>query len=157
MTPGPETKIPSLAPANRNDSTTSRRKRVWLVGCAGVAFLIILMACLFVWRSFAHDIESLPKGEQYKTTRFEFRYGKATRVVDDPENHMQRVYGGMPDSITVTDGIRLIVYNEPKAVIKSRSDSMDVMNDSLKHGGYMGMSSTGTNFVVDHNGVIQAR
>ena len=157
MTPKPETQTPRLAPANRNDRTTSRRKRLGLIGCAGVAFLMILMACLFVWRSFVHDITSLPKGEPYKSTRFEFRYGKATRVVDDPENRMQRLYGKMPDSITVTEGIRLIVYNEQKAVIHSQSDSMDAFPDSLQHGGHRGMSSTGTNFVVDHNGVIQAR
>jgi len=70
---------------------------------------------------------------------------------------MQRIYGKMPDSITVTDGIRQIVYNEQKAVIHSKNDSMDAFPDSLQHGGYMGMSSTGTYFVVDHNGVIQAR
>jgi len=98
MTPKPEIQTPPLAPANRNDRTTSRRKRLWLLGCAGVAFLMILMACLFVWRSFAHDITSLPKGEQYKSTRFEFRYGKATRVVDDPENHMG-VTLGMDDCL----------------------------------------------------------
>ena len=122
-----------------------------------MALLIIIMASLLVWKSFAHDITSLPGGEHYKSTRFEFRYGKATRVVDDPENHMQRVYGKMPDSITVKDGIRLIVYNEQKAVIHSRKDSMDAFPDSLQHGGHMGMSSTATNFVVDHNGVIQAQ
>ena len=140
----------ALGEATRNESTTSGRKHMCLMVCTGVAFLMTLTGC-------ARDISHLPKGEPYKSTRFEFRYGKATRVVDDPQNQMQRVYGGMPDSITVTDGIRLIVYNEQKAVIHSQRDSMDVFPDSLQHGGYMGMSSTGTNFVVDHKGVIQVR
>jgi hypothetical protein len=67
---------------------------------------------------------------------------------------MQWVYGGPPDSITVENGVRLIVYDEPKAVIKSWNDSMDVQDDSLKHKGYMGIWDEGTRFDVDSSGVI---
>ncbi len=49
-----------------------------------------------------------------------FRYGYATRFVDDPHNKMQWVFGALPDSITVDDaGLRLIVYNSHNAIIKS--------------------------------------
>ena len=121
--------------------------------------LPFLTACLFVRRMFpaGHHIGALPEGERYASTRFEFRYGHATRVIDDPENQMQWVYGEMPDSITVTNGTRLIIYNGQKAVIKSRRDSMDAHPDSLQHGGYLGMWSRNINFVVDHDGVIQPR
>lgn len=120
---------------------------------------LILAPTLFVW--FVSPgityIGFRPAGEQYKTTEFEFRFGHATRYVHDPGNHMQWVYGELPDFITVQNGVRQIVYNEPKAIIKSWGDSMDAQSDSLKHKGYMGIWSTGTHFDVDSQGVIQER
>lgn len=86
---------------------------------------------------------------------FEFRFGHATRFVDDPGNHMQWVYGGLPDSITVQNGVRKIVYYKPNAIIKSWGDSMEAQDDYFRHKGYMGVWSTNTHFVVDQNGVIQ--
>ena len=139
--------------ANRNGNTTSGRIRLGLIGGLGLVCLMVLPGCGLA----ARDISALPKDTPYTSTRFEFRYGPATRVVDDPGNHLQKVYGGMPDSITVKDGIRLIVYKEQKAVIHSQRDSMDAFPDKLQYGGHMGMSSTATNFVVDQNGVIQTR
>lgn len=90
-----------------------------------------------------------------ESTRFEFRYGHATRVVEDSGNHMQWVYGGMPDSITVRDGKRLVVCDEPKAIIKSWADSMEANDDDFHHKGYMGIWSDGTHFWVDGGGVVQ--
>jgi hypothetical protein len=121
--------------------------------------IIVLVPTLFVWFIFPSVtyIGFRPAGEQYKTTEFEFRFGHATRYVHDPGNHMQWVYGELPDSITVQNGVRQIVYNEPKAIIKSWRDSMDVQNGSLKHKGYMGIWSTGIHFDVDSHGVIQER
>lgn len=70
---------------------------------------------------------------------------------------MQWVYGELPDFITVADGKRLVVYNEPKAIIKSWGDSMDVQDDSLKHKGYMGIWDEGTHFIIDSSGEVQDR
>ena len=94
-------------------------------------------------------------GGQYSTTRFEFRFGHAIRAVEDPHNKMQWIFGDAPDSIDVTNGRRLIVYNQPGAIIKSWGDSMDVQNGSLKHKGYMGIWSEGINFQIDKHGVVQ--
>jgi hypothetical protein len=123
------------------------------LGVLGLLFIPTFYLSLFVFPG-THDLGSLPRNASYTSTRFEFRYGHALRVVDDPGNHMQWVYGGMPDSITVKNGQRLIVYKEPRAVIKSRQDSMDVQNETLKHKGYMGVWSKGTHFFVDDDGVI---
>ena len=96
-----------------------------------------------------------PSVASYSSTVFEFRYGHATRFVDDPYNRMQWVLGGLPDSISVSNNQRMIVYNSPKAIIKSWGDAMDVMEDSLKHKGYMGVWDEETHFRVDWRGVIQ--
>jgi hypothetical protein len=104
----------------------------------------------------ARSLVDQPLGKQYTKTRFEFRYGKVTRIVDDPRNQMQWVYGDLPYSISVTNGTRLIVYRQPSAIIKSRKDSMEVFTDSFKHKGYMGISDKeGKHFVVDKNGIVQ--
>lgn len=140
-------------------SNSSPKKRRGLRGCVvilAVLFIAPFLFFLFVFPS-VHYIGWLPSGESYKATRIEFRFGHATRVVEDPENHMQWIYGEMPDSIAVTDGIRLIVYNEPKAIMKSWGDSMDAQQNSLKHKGWMGIWSNGDHFVIDSNGVVHER
>lgn len=96
-----------------------------------------------------------PLGEPYTATKFEFRYGHTTRFVDDPHNQMKWVYGDLPDSVTVTNGVRTIVYDKSSAIIKSSSDSMQADDDSFRHKGYMGIWSKGTHFSVDSSGVIQ--
>jgi hypothetical protein len=124
-----------------------------------IVAIIVLVPTLFVW--FVSPgityIGFRPAGEQYKTTEFEFRFGHATRHVYDPGNHMQWVYGALPDSIIVQNGVRQIVYNEPKAIIKSWGDSLDAQGAYLKHKGYMGNYSNGTHFDVDSAGVIHER
>lgn len=136
---------------------TSRKKRGCLKGCLSLIAFVIFATTLFIWlvSPGITYIGFRPSGEQYSKTVFEFRFGHATRFVDDPGNHMQWVYGQLPDSITVENGLRRIVYNEPKAIIKSWADSIDAQDDTLKHKGYMGIWSKGTNFTVDQDGVVQ--
>lgn len=98
----------------------------------------------------------LPEGETYTSTRFEFRYGPVTRIVEDPHSKMQWIYGELPDSISVCEGERLVIYNSLGAVIKLRNDSMDVQHDSVQHKGYMGIWTGGSHFVVNEDGVIEA-
>ena len=96
-----------------------------------------------------------PNSTHYSTTRFEFNYGHAVRIVDDPHNRMQWVFGNSPELIEVVNGQRRIVYNEHGAIIKSNGDAIDVQNDMLKHKGWMGIWSEGTHFTIDTNGVVQ--
>ena len=67
---------------------------------------------------------------------------------------MQWVYGDLPDAIFVERGVRVIVYNEAKAIIKSSSDSMEAHNDSLQYQGYMGIWSKNTHFTVKADGLV---
>lgn len=129
-----------------------RRLFLWLAGLS--------LCWLFWWPIWftmlgGHYIGMSPPGETYSTTRFEFRFGLATRIVEDPHNKMQWVFGGRPDSIAVVNGCRVVVYNTPTGIIKSWGDSMDVQSDSLKHKGYMGIWSYGTQFQIDEHGVVQ--
>ena len=125
-----------------------------------MTLLIVVTALGFLyWFVFPAPkyIGTKPNGESYNTTKFEFRYGYATRFVDDPYNKMQWIFGDLPDSITVDDsGVRLIVYNSHRAIIKSWADSMEVYPDSFKHKGYMGIwDDEQENFVVDSTGTIE--
>ena len=145
-------------PAN-GEAARPKNKRGCLKGCLATSLVVFTCLILVVCLIFpgVHYIGWRPQGEPYDSTEFEFRFGDATRFVSDPGNHMQWVFGDLPDSITVTNRTRLIVYNEPKAVMKSWGDSMDVQIGSLKHKGYMGIWDNGTHFVVDSDGVVQAR
>lgn len=131
----------------------------WLIGCLGAAAVLVLLTALAVWLLIpgARFIGSLPEGQPYTATRFEFHYGPATRVIQDPSNLLQIVYGEMPDSITVSHGTRLILYRAPKAILKSSQDSVEVRANEVIHGGHLGMQSRGTNFVVDPQGRLQGR
>jgi len=102
-------------------------------------------------------IGNKPNGESYSATKFEFRYGYATRFVDDPHNKMQWIFGDLPDSITVDkSGVRLIVYNSHNAIIKSWTDAMEAYPDSFKHKGYMGIwDDQQEKFAVDSTGTIE--
>ena len=142
---------------DNRSGTKPREKRGCGKGCFTLAASAVLIPTLFIWlvSPGITYIGYRPSGEKYSRTEFEFRYGHATRFVDDPGNHMQWVYGQLPDSITVENGVRKVVYIEPKAIVKSWSDSMDVQDGTLKHKGYMGIWSTGTHFSVDSNGEIQ--
>ena len=117
-----------------------------------------LAMVVFWWSSRPdYDLRSMPDGEVYTSTRFEFRYGSRIRVIEDPENHLRYGYGELPDSISVTEGRRLVVFNSQKAVIKSETDSIDVFPDSVSHKGYMGVSSTGSDYVIDSAGELQSK
>lgn len=102
-----------------------------------------------------YDLAILPVGHEYSATKYEFRYGAATRTIDDEWSRLRYVYGALPDAITVTDGQRVIVYNSPKCIIKSSADAIDVQNDTVKHKGYMGIWSDDLHFEIDRNGVVQ--
>jgi len=132
------------------------RGRVW--GC-GVCIVLLLLGCWWFWWPIWFTLMGGRYiggvGSKYSTTRFEFRYGHATRIVDDPHNRMQWIIGDLPDSITVTDGQRVIVYDHLGAIIKSSGDSMEVQYDSFKHKGWMGVRSDGTYFTIDSQGVVQ--
>ncbi|QEG34426.1 hypothetical protein [Bythopirellula goksoeyrii] len=125
-----------------------------------MALFILVTAPVFLyWFVFPAPkyIGNKPNGESYIATKFEFRYGYATRFVDDPHNKMQWVFGELPDSITVDDsGLRLIVYNSHNAIIKSSIDSMEAYDDSFKHKGYMGIwDDERESFAVDSSGTIE--
>ena len=97
----------------------------------------------------------MPIGVDFHSTRFEFRYGPTTRVIEDPENHLRYGYGELPDTISVTDGKRLIVFDSQKAVLKSKTDSVDVHPESVQHKGYMGVWSGQSDYIVDSDGQLQ--
>jgi hypothetical protein len=141
-----------------NSKTNTRSSRFY--GCASMGCAGMLVCWLIGWPAYFFGtggkyIGSLPKGQTYTSTKFEFRYGRKTRHISDPFNQLQWVYGGLPDSITVTNGQRLIVYDEPKAVIKSSKDSVDVQETYTKHKGYMGIFEDGTHYTVDRDGIIK--
>ncbi|MCE9607670.1 MAG: hypothetical protein K8U03_22510 [Planctomycetia bacterium] len=138
-------------------SATTARSRGGALLCFGVAFAPVLVSYFIVQFGLPgiHYIGGKPDGVPYVSTRFEFRFGHKMRIVDDPGNHMQWVYGEMPRLITVADGIRLIIYDEPGAIIKSSQDSMEVDEHFLRHKGYMGVWSNETRFLVDTAGMVQ--
>lgn len=147
-----KTEVPEPVPVRK-------QSRSCLRSCL-VALLIVVAFLTFVyWFVFPAPkyIGNKPHGKSYSATKFEFRYGYATRFVDDQHNKMQWVFGDLPDSITVDDsGLRLIVYNSHNAIIKSWADSMEVYEDSFKHKGYMGIWDHGQeSFVVDSSGTIE--
>ncbi|MFM1769185.1 MAG: hypothetical protein RJA22_1714 [Verrucomicrobiota bacterium] len=148
--------MPDAAPAGTRTSAHPPR---WLFGCLGAIALLVGITGLAVWLLIpgARYIGSLPDGQPYTATRFEFHYGPATRAIQDPSNLLQIVHGEMPDSITVSNGTRLILYRAPKAILKSTQDSVEVRATEVIHGGHLGMQSKGTNFVVDAQGRLQAR
>jgi hypothetical protein len=132
------------------------------LGLSFLLFTTILFVAIIAWWPISlyavlggAYIGNLPSGQAYDSTTFEFRFGDETRFVADPGNHLQWVFGELPDSIGVDGRNRRIVYNEPKAIIKSRRDSLDVQNDSVKHKGWMGIWDHGTHFFVDADGVVQ--
>jgi len=98
----------------------STRLRWFLLGMAGTAVCWFFWWPIYFTFSGGRYIGSKPPGESYTATQFEFRYGNATRVVKDPYNKMQWVFGQLPDSIEVDKtGMRLIVYNSHNAIVKS--------------------------------------
>ena len=129
----------------------------WVLGCLGALALLVLLTGIAVWVFIpsARSLAPLPEGQPYTATRFEFHYGPATRIIQDPSNLLQIVYGEMPDAITVSNGTRVILYRAPKAILKSAQDSVEVRADEVIHGGHLGMQSKGTNFVVDPQGRLQ--
>ena len=138
---------------------TSRQSRSCLCSCI-VSLLIVIAAPAFLyWFVFPIPkyIGNKPQGKSYAATKFEYRYGYATRFVDDPHSKMQWVFGDLPDSISVDDsGLRLIVYNSHNAIIKSWTDSMEVYDDSFRHKGHKGIwDDEQESFVVDSRGTIE--
>ena len=109
--------------------------------------LLFLIGC-------GQDLSNLPSSKDYISTRFEFRYGRETRIVDDPENQLRWVYGEMPNSITVENGIRIIVYDQHHAIIKSEKDSIEVYEDKVKYLGYMGAQAEDTYYVIRKHMVV---
>jgi hypothetical protein len=119
--------------------------------------IIGLLFVLFAIRSAVPplgELVALPPGQPYNKTAFEFRYGHALRTVLDPHNQMQWCYGGLPNSVTVKDKVRHIVFNAPGATIKSRTDSIEVLDDTVHYRGYMGIWSKEAVFLVDRNGAV---
>tara|TARA_A100000171_G_scaffold45241_1_gene48754 strand:+ start:261 stop:725 length:465 start_codon:yes stop_codon:yes gene_type:complete len=135
---------------------TKRLKR-FAIGCLSGAVLLFLSCSGALWALTRpdHDLAKLPVGQEYSATKYEFRYGAATRTIDDKWNRLRFVYGELPDAITVTDGQRLIVYNSPKCIIKSSADAIDVQDDTVQHKGYMGIWSDDLHFEIDRSGVVQ--
>ncbi|MDA0811233.1 MAG: hypothetical protein O3C21_02415 [Verrucomicrobia bacterium] len=101
-----------------------------------------------------HVIDDLPRSVSYSHTVFEFRYGSKTRRILDPHSQLKFIHGKLPDSITVDNGERLVVFLEPKAVIASLRDSVDVQADSVHYRGWMGIFSPETEFIVDSDGMV---
>ena len=68
---------------------------------------------------------------------------------------MEWILGAMPNSISVTNGDRLIVYNSPGAVIKSRTNSMEIDHDFLSYEEIFNkVRSEATHFLVTSDGNI---
>jgi hypothetical protein len=136
-----------------------KQSRSCFRSCLVALLILVAVPTLLYWFVFPAPkyIGTKPYGKSYSATKFEFRYGYATRFVDDPHNKMQWVFGALPDSITVDDaGLRLIVYNSHNAIIKSWTDSMEVYDDSFRHKGYMGIwDDEHESFVVDSSGTIE--
>lgn len=132
-----------------------RLKRYAIV-CITVALGVFVACSGAIWYVLRpdHDLAPLPAGTAYTSTRFEFRYGVETRTVDDNWNRLRYVYGELPDTISVVNGQRLIVYNSPKCIIKSSADSIDVQNDTVQHKGYMGIWSDDSYFTIDCDGIV---
>lgn len=134
----------------------STRLRWFLLGMAGTAVCWFFWWPIYFTFSGGRYIGSKPPGESYTATQFEFRYGNATRVVKDPYNKMQWVFGQLPDSIEVDKtGMRLIVYNSHNAIVKSWEDSMEAYPNSFYHKGYMGIWDDGITFTIDSKGIVR--
>ncbi len=102
----------------------------------------------------SYDLAVLSTGIEYKGTRFEYRYGRQTRIMYDPYDNFRWIYGKKPDEIYVENGTRVVVYNRPSAIVKSKNDSIDVGLDYIHHKGWMGIESKVTSVYADREGVI---
>ena len=146
-------------PANIENEAgdSSMPRKYWGLFACLAAFVLIWLFWWPIWfvALGGRYIGNSPSGLSYSTTRFEFHYGHATRIVEDPHNKMQWVFGDYPDSISVVNGCRIVTCNRPARIFKSRGDSMDVQDDSVKHKGYMGIWSDATQFRIDKYGVVQ--
>ena len=60
----------------------------------------------------------------------------------------------VPFSITVENGIRIIVYDQHHAIIKSEKDSIEVYEDKVKYLGYIGAQAEDTYYVIRKHMVV---
>ncbi|MFK7821015.1 MAG: hypothetical protein AB8G99_20030 [Planctomycetaceae bacterium] len=97
-----------------------------------------------------------PNGEDYDSTRFEFRYGHSTRIVDDPHNKMQWISGNPASAITMERRTRVVVFTAAGSQISSWADTMSADEESLKYAGYMGIRDAGTRFAIDARGRVRS-
>ncbi|EMB15733.1 hypothetical protein RE6C_03535 [Rhodopirellula europaea 6C] len=132
------------------------RLKSYAIGCVSVAFGLSLVGLGTIWYLTRpdYDLALRPVGTAFTSTQFEFRFGVATRTVDDQWNRLRYVYGELPDSISVENGRRTIVYDSPKCIIKSTADSIDVQDDTVHHKGYMGIWSDDLHFTVASDGMV---
>ena len=130
-------------------------KRLFVIAkLAGLA-LIVCVASVLVLRLFwMRDIGALPSRQAYNATQFEFRFGNATRFVDDPHNQMQWCVNRLPDQITVKDSVRTIIHTTGPALYRSWGGSMRITDRFLVHLEPFGAYHETTRFRVDSTGKI---
>lgn len=136
------------------------RFRDYLSRAAALVLVILtLLAVLILYYTFRskppdYDLSKLPTDQPYQTTHFEFRYGPKTRIITDPHNQLRFGYGAKPDSISVKNGQRLIIFNSHGVVLHTSDDSIDVRNSNVRYKGHMGISTNGSKFEVHSDGYI---
>ena len=126
------------------------RLRLWIALLSTVVVLWFIRSTI---RS-PNDLRDLPKGFTYSSTRFEFRFGKSTRIVTDPYNKIERSTGKTHKDVYIEEGTRVIVFTSPIARIESGRDTIEVGMDSLHHKGHMGIWSNGILFSIDAEGIV---
>jgi hypothetical protein len=123
--------------------------------CSSV-FVVMVIGVYLLFRP-DYVLTWVPFGVPYTTTRFEFHYGVAPRIIEDPHNQLRFIYGEYPDSITVKNNERIIVFNSPKCALKSWTDSIGVGEYGVHHKGYMGVTDHELEYVIDKEGVLHCK
>jgi hypothetical protein len=132
-----------------------KRKILWW-SIGGILCLVGFGVIIMGWtRGPDYDLTHMPNDQEFHSTRFEYRYGSTLRVIEDPKNNLRYGYGGLPDSISVVDGRRIVVFTSQKAVLRSEVDTVDVHGDNVQHKGYMGVRTMDSNYFVDSKGFLQ--
>ncbi|AZQ85036.1 hypothetical protein EKO29_14235 [Colwellia sp. Arc7-635] len=85
---------------------------------------------------------------------FEFE-GNRTVYIKDEFNQFIRSWGGSPESITVQNGIRTVVF-KGGAILKTSTDSINPQATQVSLKGFMGVTTEDSSFIVNSDGIISS-
>lgn len=128
-------------------------RRRFLVRLAiGIALIVLLQQCLAYSDL---NILTLVQGHtNFSRTKILFSYPDNPATIWDPHNKLYQIYGNYPDSITITNRTRLVIFTKP-AILKSNADSIEIGRNYAKYAGYLGITTDSRKFVITPEGDVE--